>query len=101
MSMNSDQVLTSEQRQTIPFNRLSLAIAANTKPAILHIPHSEHFSGEIIHSQQLKNPSRFSGKSVIVVESGQTAADTLEFLRVEGVKKLDMSHRRESGLVGR
>lgn len=98
-TMMRDSSLTDGNPQATAFDRLIIATGANNKPVVPQISNSELFEGDIIHSQQFKDPSAYAGKTVIVVGSGQTATDTVEFLRLAGAKKLYMSHRRAFVLV--
>lgn len=58
--------LTVATLQTTAFDRLIIATGANNMPVIPRIPNSEVFEGEIIHSQQFKDPSAYVGKTVMV-----------------------------------
>lgn len=81
------------------FDRLIVATGANGKPTMPVFAGVGRFEGDILHSQQFKDASRFKGKTIVVVGSSATAADAIEFLKAAGAKKIYMSHKRSPMLL--
>lgn len=75
------------------FGRVMLAIGTNRIKHQPEIEGIESFTGDILHSQELKDLNKYSGQRVLVVGSGPTGADTLQFLEEIGAMKLYLSHR--------
>ncbi|CAM1508216.1 Fc.00g050640.m01.CDS01 [Cosmosporella sp. VM-42] len=61
----------------------------------------EKFAGDVIHSRQFKDPSKYEGKNVLVVGIGATGADTTSFLNKVGAGKIYLSHRSQYFLLPR
>ncbi|OPB38580.1 hypothetical protein A0O28_0016860 [Trichoderma guizhouense] len=59
------------------------------------------FAGDAIHSRDFKDPTRYTGKNVLVVGLGSTGADTLSFLKQAGANKLYLSSRSRCSLIPR
>lgn len=93
-------VQSMSQAETHVFDRLVIATGSHGRPNIPKFNGSELFKGDLVHSHQFKDPSRYEGKTVIVLGTAATAADTIEFLRGAGAAKIYMSHRRSLRLVG-
>lgn len=81
------------------FGRVIFAIGTNRIKHQPKLEGIEKFTGDIIHSQELKDLNKYSGKRVLVVGSGPTGADTLQFLEEIGAMKLYLSHRSEFTVV--
>lgn len=81
------------------FDRVVMATGfagAKIQPKVKGI---ERFAGDVVHSREFKDPSRYRDKNVLVLCLGQTAADTLQFLEKEGAGKLYLSHRHRVAVV--
>ncbi|KAM4059016.1 flavin-binding monooxygenase-like domain-containing protein [Hirsutella rhossiliensis] len=77
------------------FDRIVVAtgmLSSRNQPTVKGI---DKFSGEIVHSRELKNPGRFTGNNVLVVGIGSTGADAVCALKRAGVQKLHLSHRSQ------
>lgn len=62
---------------------------------------SDLFGGDIMHSHEFKDPTKYEGKRVLVVGVGATGADTQSFLKRANAKKIYLSHRKQMLLVCR
>lgn len=85
--------------QTHVFDRIIIASGPHAKPNMPDLRDVKNFQGEVIHSRAFKEPTKYAGKTVLVVGFNATAADIVEFLRVAGAKKIYVSHRRSTTLV--
>ena len=54
---------------------LAIATAGNRKPAVPRLDGEDAYRGELLHSKQYRNAARFSGKRVLVLGSGNSAAE--------------------------
>ncbi|KAI6772168.1 hypothetical protein HG530_003126 [Fusarium avenaceum] len=75
------------------FSRVVVATGMlNTK----HIPNVkglEKFAGDVMHSREFKDASKYQGKNVVVVGVGATGVDSTSFLVRAGANKVYSSHR--------
>ncbi|KAF2165561.1 hypothetical protein M409DRAFT_36953 [Zasmidium cellare ATCC 36951] len=90
-----------EKSQSQEFERLIMATGSNNIAHIPQVKGIERFEGEIIHSQALKDPSRFKGKAVLVLGISNSAADSIQLLAEAGAARLYVSHRRKFVTVPR
>ena len=90
---------TTTKPETCVFDRLILATGPHSRIKMPKLECSDRFEGDLVHSQQFKEPAKYAGKAVVVLGTGATAADIMEFLRVAGANKIYMSHRRSFRLV--
>ena len=81
------------------FSRVVVATGILNVPNMPKVKGMEKFEGEVVHSRQFKNPSKYAGKNVLVVGIGATGADTLSFLKKAGTGKVYLSHRGQYFLV--
>ncbi|KAH7008341.1 flavin-binding monooxygenase-like-domain-containing protein [Ilyonectria destructans] len=83
------------------FDRVALATGIlNTK----HLPKVrgiEMFAGDAVHSREFKDPSKYTGKNVLVVGIGATGADSTSFLVRAKAAKVYLSHRSQFFLLPR
>ncbi|CAG8888680.1 unnamed protein product [Penicillium egyptiacum] len=75
------------------FDRVVIATGINQLPVSPKIKGIERFRGTVIHSQQYKGPSDFTGKRVLVVGSNNFAGDTATNL-LGVAEKICSSHRK-------
>lgn len=75
------------------FSRVVVATGMlNTK----HIPKVkglDKFAGDVMHSREFKDASKYQGKNVVVVGVGATGVDSTSFLVRAGANKVYSSHR--------
>lgn len=67
------EIKTDKTRYTA--QQLAVATSANGSPHLPEIPGIDHYKGTCIHSRYYKNPQLFRGKRVLVVGSGNSAAE--------------------------
>lgn len=87
--------------ETFDFDRLVVATGSFKTPSIPVFKGQEQFKGEILHSQAFKDPTKYKGKSVIVVGLGNTAADSVSALISEGAERVIVSHRHQAVIIPR
>jgi dimethylaniline monooxygenase (N-oxide forming) len=90
---------SSPQRET--FDRLVVATGFLNKPIMPKIEGASRFAGDIIHSREFKNPSKYTGKNVLILGIGGTGADSSLFLKEAGAKNIYISHRGRIYLLSR
>lgn len=86
---------TDGQPEIASFERLILATGSFSKASIPNIKGLGDFEGEVLHSQSLKDPSKYKGKSILIVGLGNTSADSVSAFLEVGVKRLMVSHRQK------
>ena len=59
------------------FDAIAVCSGANSEPVTPIFQGQHLFKGEIIHSNDYMNPTRFAGKRVLIVGSGESAADIM------------------------
>ena len=59
------------------FDAIAVCSGANSEPVTPIFQGISEFKGEIIHSNDYLNPTRFAGKRVLIVGSGESAADIM------------------------
>ena len=64
-------------RFSLQFDAIAVCSGANSEPVTPIFKGISEFKGEIIHSNDYLNPSRFEGKRVLIVGSGESAADIM------------------------
>lgn len=64
-------------RFSLQFDAIAVCSGANSHPVTPIFQGQDIFKGEIIHSNDYLNPSRFEGKRVLIVGSGESAADIM------------------------
>ena len=64
-------------RFSLQFDAIAVCSGANSEPVIPIFKGISEFKGEIIHSNDYMNPTRFAGKRVLIVGSGESAADIM------------------------
>ena len=62
---------------SLQFDAIAVCSGANSEPVIPIFKGNSRFKGEIIHSNDYLNPSKFEGKRVLIVGSGESAADIM------------------------
>ncbi|OQO00824.1 hypothetical protein B0A48_13511 [Cryoendolithus antarcticus] len=77
------------------FDCLIMATGSLSRPRLPDIAGLNAFRGEIVHSQNFKNPSQYAGQTVLVVGAGATSADSIGYLLDAGAAKVYLSHRRK------
>lgn len=81
------------------YDRVVMATGGLSVMNMPEIKGIEKFAGDAIHSRDFKDPTRYTGKNVLVVGLGSTGADTLSFLKQAGANKLYLSSRSRCSLV--
>jgi dimethylaniline monooxygenase (N-oxide forming) len=87
------------REETRRFGKVVLAIGPYGSKSQPKIAGMEKFTGDIVHSQQLKSLSKYVGQNVLVVGAGPTGVDTLSFLEDIGAGRLYLSLRSELTIV--
>ncbi len=65
------------------FDGVCVCSGTNTWSCLPEFPGQENFKGEIIHSEDYRNPDKFAGKRVLIVGAGESGSDiTNEISRV-------------------
>nr|OQO16618.1 hypothetical protein B0A51_14119 [Rachicladosporium sp. CCFEE 5018] len=77
------------------FDRLIMATGSLSKPRLPDVADLNDFEGEVVHSQNFKNPSQYAGQTVLVIGAGATSADSIGYLLDAGAVKVYLSHRRK------
>ena len=65
---------TAEPR-IMAFDSIAVCTGTNTYAAALNFPGQERFKGELVHSEQYRNPDRFTNKRVLVIGAGESGSD--------------------------
>lgn len=81
------------------YDRVVMATGGLSVMNMPEIKGIEKFAGDAIHSRDFKDPTRYTGKNVLVVGLGSTGADALSFLKQAGANKLYLSSRSRCSLV--
>lgn len=89
----STKNINTGKEQVKRFNKVVLATGGYNTKHQPTVTGSEKSTGDILHSQQLKDPSSYAGKNVMVVGAGPTGADTIRFLEEAGAAKIYLSLR--------
>jgi len=61
--------------QTFAFDGIAVCTGTNTFPMLPSFPGQERFKGELVHTEEYKNPDRFTGKRVLIVGAGESGSD--------------------------
>lgn len=69
----------------------------HSRPVSPEIPGQDKFKGQIIHSEQWRSPDAFKGKKVLVVGSGEMAADLTLGIAKAGAASLGVAIRGTHG----
>ncbi|KAK6425941.1 hypothetical protein LTR95_016189, partial [Oleoguttula sp. CCFEE 5521] len=80
---------------TTTFDRLIMATGSLSKPRLPNIAGLNGFRGEVVHSQNFKNPSQYAGQTILVIGAGATSADSIGYLLDASAAKVYLSHRRK------
>ena len=86
------QANVSSNVETLEFDKVVVALGPHSKPIWPRFDDQEKFKGEIIHSLNFKDASRFKDKRVMVVGTSNTAGDTSASL-IDVASKVYLSHR--------
>lgn len=81
------------------FDRIVVATGILNTRHQVKILGAEKFGGEVMHSREFKDASRYVGKNVLVVGFGATGCDTASFLKEAGAENVFLSHRGQGYLV--
>jgi dimethylaniline monooxygenase (N-oxide forming) len=79
--------------QCLEFDRVIVANGQLNIPKMPKYKGAEKFTGDIMHSRQFKNATKYKGKRVLMVGMGASGADVQSFLVKAGAKKVYISHR--------
>jgi len=60
--------------QTFAFDAVAVCTGTNTFPSLPTFPGQERFKGELVHTEEYRNPERFTGKRVLIV-GGESGSD--------------------------
>ncbi|RSL89192.1 hypothetical protein CEP51_001371 [Fusarium floridanum] len=83
------------------FSRVVVATGMLNAKNIPNVKGINKFEGDILHSRQFKDASKYKDKNVLVVGIGATGADTTSFLVKAGASKVYLSHRGQFYLLPR
>ncbi|KAF4443852.1 putative H+-transporting ATPase, vacuolar, 67K chain [Fusarium austroafricanum] len=75
------------------FSRVVVATGMLNTRHLPHVKGLNKFAGDVIHSQQFKDASKYQGKNVVIVGIGATGVDSTSFLVKGGANKVYLSHR--------
>lgn len=87
-----------QDKKVDEFDKIAVCIGAWVHPKLPGFEGQDLFQGQVIHSREFKKPADFVGKRVVVVGSGNTAADTSTTL-VGHAGQIYLSHRSGANLV--
>jgi dimethylaniline monooxygenase (N-oxide forming) len=87
-----------QDKKSMEFDKVAVCIGAWIYPKLPKFEGQDLFQGKIIHSREFKRPADFSGKRLVVLGLGNTAADTSTTL-VGHASEVYLSHRRGANLV--
>jgi dimethylaniline monooxygenase (N-oxide forming) len=87
-----------QDKKAIEFDKVAVCIGAWVHPKLPQFEGKDMFKGEVMHSREVKRPTDFTGKRVVVLGLGNTAADTSTTL-VGHASQIHLSHRRGANLV--
>jgi indole-3-pyruvate monooxygenase len=82
--------LLETSRATLDARFVAIATAVNRLPVIPQLPGREQFRGRVLHSSEYRNPQPFQGQDVLVVGSGNSAAEIAMDLVEGGAKRVRM-----------
>jgi len=82
------------------FDGIVAAIGTCGEPKIPHIPGSENFQGEILHSSKLDSTTA-KDKKVLIVGGGASAVEALEWAVNTGAKNISVLARSEKWIIPR
>ena len=80
---------------------LVVATGFNREPFLPDWPGRETFAGELLHSAAYRNPSAYSGKSVLVVGTGNSGAEIAVDLAEGGAREVMISVRTPPNILRR
>jgi len=86
--------------EKLEFDKLIVASGPQSKPIVPDLPGKDDFKGQILHSAAFKDPAIFTGKRVMVVGVGNTAADTVTAL-VPYANSIYLAHRYGAAVLPR
>lgn len=61
--------------RTILFDSLAVCSGTHMYSCLPEFPGQEKFKGELVHTEEYRNPSRFTGKRVLVIGAGESGSD--------------------------
>ncbi|MFB2895212.1 flavin-containing monooxygenase [Aerosakkonemataceae cyanobacterium BLCC-F50] len=77
-------------KDTLQCKILAVCTGLTNKPIIPYFPGQEHYSGRVVHSLHYKNGIPYKGQRVLVVGSGNSAAEIALDLYEHGAANVDM-----------
>ncbi|KAH7028754.1 flavin-binding monooxygenase-like-domain-containing protein [Microdochium trichocladiopsis] len=83
------------------FDRVVVASGLLSVAKMPRFQGSERFQGDLMHSREFKDPSKYEGKRVIVVGVGATGVDIASFIVKAKAKQVYLSHRAQMLLLPR
>ena len=89
-------ILVSGVEKEIEFDYLVICCSANGKANLPLLPNEECFSGKIIHSSEVKDPSDFKNLNIVFLGLGETASD-LSYFSTKYASNTTVSVRRWPG----
>ncbi|CEJ62747.1 hypothetical protein PMG11_11238 [Penicillium brasilianum] len=91
---------SSSKEELLYFDRLVVASGSFSTPSQPTIPGLDRFEGRLMHSAAYKRPADFNGLRVLVVGTGNTAADVVATLKGHA-RQVYWSHRRGALILPR
>jgi dimethylaniline monooxygenase (N-oxide forming) len=80
------------------FDAIAVCTGTNVIPYIPVLPGQENFKGKIIHSKNYKNSHCFTGKNVLILGGGESAADIMKDIS-NCAKKVALAIRGQHGHI--
>jgi len=87
--------------EEIPADNVVVATGYDRQPFVPAWPGADSFTGELLHASAYRNPTRFAGRSVLVVGGGNSAADIAVDLVRGGATRVWLSIRGAPQIVPR
>ena len=61
--------------RTLEFDAVAVCTGTNNYACLPKLPGQERFKGELVHTENYRNPNRFAGKRVLIIGAGESGSD--------------------------